>query len=298
MRKQNLLMWVIAVFIVFTAGHSLAQGNGKGPKISIVEDEVEQVDEKTKIKSKLSGPTEIQFLDETGKVKKKISLNSEIIYEPTEKDILKGVTKKGEMLKIKKLKIKSSKMSKNSKFIVITYETGERGIKHEDGSEELFSDGETEEATVELYDVKGTLLWKKELPKGRAASGDFMVSDNGETVVVKTWDSLYRLEEEAKNVIIIFDSEGREILRIPSKEEYAKNNEFEAHSIDNISSNGLYIAIYVNNNTRFYNLKNKKYWDSPKLYTIYSITDDGIARGSIGGYSTSKSIDLKQYIGD
>lgn len=298
MGKKKLLTWVMAIFIVFTAVDSLAQDNGKGPKISIVEDEIEHIDEKTKIKSKLSGSTEIQFLDETGKVKKKISLNSEIIYEPTEKDILKGVTKKGETLNIKKLKTKSSRMSKNSKFIVITYETGERGIKHEDGSEELFSDGETEEATVELYDVKGTLLWKKELPKGRAASGDFIVSDNGETVLVNTWDSLYRLEEEPKDVIIVYDKSGTEMLRIPSKEEYAANHKIRVLGNDTVSPNGQYVAVELRKNTRFYNLKNKKFWDSPNKYAIYSITDDGFAKGATSGYSKGEYIDLKQYIGD
>jgi hypothetical protein len=277
-------MWAMAAVMIFMSSNCFAEEAQKWPKIKAIQKTDQQ---------------EIQFLDNEGKVSKKISLESETAYETKTKQI--GQTKK--TYKVRNLISKMAGISKNGKFVLLSINTGERAVIGDNGQEEPIYDG-YETGKIKLYDVTGKVLWEKTLPEGRGASSERAISDNGEIVAVWTWDSTGEGKEQY-DIIIVYDKKGNEVLRVPSKEDRR-----DAHIQGDIilSPNGRYMAINIRyvyepgivTFTRFYNLENKKYWNSGTEYGVKKISDEGIAKARIGFSADSplKEFDIRGYLGE
>jgi hypothetical protein len=248
---------------------------------------------------------EVQFVDKEGKTTGKISLESDTNII-TRKQIIGGVEKNQ---KYKQIVYKHAIASENGKYIAIIEDAGDRAFIDEEQKEHLLYEGETT-GKVKLYDAQGKMLFEKQLPKGRGTSGKEVVAENGEAFAVNTFDTI-RETNEPRNIVFVFDKNGQVILTIPSKEDGKKYNVYE---LEKISANGKYLAVSLSSGTRFYNLKNGKFWDALREYNVKEIRNDGIIEAYYRnpaiketdsyekrvkeGILKENPIDLNKYIGD
>lgn len=232
---------------------------------------------------------EVQFIDKEGKLTSKISLHSE-----TNTVIKKNrIGKKETTSKYKQVVYKHAKISKNSKYLVIIENTGDKAFIDEEKKEHLLNDGETT-GKITLYDMQGKLLFEKQLPKGRETVDEEFLAENGDIFAVNTFDTTSKTDEP-KAMIFVYDKNGQEVLTIPTK---ADGGKFAISKIDKISDNGKYLIVRLSSGTRFYNLKNLAFWDSKKRYLIWNITNEGIVKVRDAETKETLTIDLKKFIGD
>jgi hypothetical protein len=243
----------------------------------------------------------VQFINNKGATEKEISL------EPESKVVLKkeraGKIEKD--VKVKQLINKNAKTSKNCEYIAVIENAMDRSYIDEQNKEREIYEGGEETSNISLYDQQGNLLYEQQLPEGQGAGGDILISDNGNVTALMTWNTAIEDRNEPKHLIHVFDRNGKEILRIPSIEDMDKYKKMNILEMQRLSPNGKYLAINTrlghNHNyfTRFYNLENKRYWDSSKNYYVYEISDDGLAVvGSKKFPGKESPIDLRKYIGE
>jgi hypothetical protein len=234
---------------------------------------------------------EVQFVDKEGKTTGKISLESETKFI-TKQNRISG---NNQTQKIKQIIYKHAIASKNGKNIaVIESATDIDFVDNEQKEHSFYGEGETTGKVI-LYDAQGKMLFEKQVPKGRGIYSGEVISENGEVIAVNTFDTI-RETNEPRDIIFVFNQYGKVILTIPSNEE---NSKYTVRGIEKTSQNGKYLAVTLSTGTRFYNLANGKFWDTPKDYYIYEIKDNGKAIvGSKNIPGKEDPIYLENYIGD
>jgi len=249
----------------------------------------------------------LKFIDSVGgKVIKEIPLDTiETVYE---EETLRGRGEK--KFRIKKEITRHAVLSKNGKFaVIVSNKKNASFIDSDAGGEEISFEGEgAATGRITVLNVAGETILDKELPKNRWVHFEPLISDNGEYVTVFTQLTSGRFPDdpEGRDMICVFDKNGKEILTFPTVKEYESGYK-AADTPDAISENGRYLAVTVELisegppyklMTRFYDLKRNTFWDSGQRYDVMDMRDDGIAR--VGGYDARDpvvEIDLKKYLG-
>jgi WD40 repeat protein len=277
MVKKKLLIWGMALLLVFTAGQTLAaQAEQKGARIELDEE---------------SETPKLKFLDEAGKSKKEISLKTEKRKGTVVEDRKDYVSGKFE---VEFEAIKKIKLSPNSKYALM-----------DNSTVEWFKiGGSTPNGKVILYDVNGNTLFEKKYPRGVGVLGypgqqRMIVSDNG-TVALITNDS----DEGIGNTTLhVYDKTGKELFTYPE----TTTEEFTIRPMGDMefSPNGRYLSADVEfqgvSVTVFIDTETKRHWKSDRTYGVYRISDDGRVEASY--YIAKKqsgriTIDLKQKLGE
>jgi len=277
-----------------------AETQTKHYKLKPTETKIKIVKPKNKI---IKGKDEIKFFDEKGKVIKRISMKPEIKIEEVE--VRRGSKTILKKQKIKKEIRKRAVLSKNGKFIGIVSNEHNIAVINEDGKEKSFKGEGGATGKITILDFKGKVLFEKKLSKNRWMHYKPLISDNAEYIVVFTQNES-AMPPEGRDIIYVFDKDGKEVLTFPTEKEYKLG--YRVSDIPRvISPNGRYLAIdieqYVPNKsspliTRFYDLKNNTFWDSGKRYVIFAISNNGIAKvnNPWDWKDKTREINLKEYL--
>lgn len=219
-------------------------------------------DRKKRIEVKQVKKPKLKFYSEKGVLIKEIDLANEESKGRVKET--RPLYKKGEF-DAKMVTVKWPNLSKQGKYAVVDNTT--------------FADaGYTVPIPkILLYDVRGNILFEKTLPLGEAIYGDLIgtmvVSDNG-TVAFRTNDG----EEGPKNErLYAYDRTGKQLLLYPEQ-----GQQTNVLRILKISLNGRYLAIRAEfehryERTVFFDLDNNLFWKSDKSYSVYELSDEGIA---------------------
>jgi len=262
-----------------TTGHeqSSAQTQKKSEGISETRPKKLAGSEKTKQKKQIIAEgQEIRFLDEDSRLLKKISLENKEEYK----------TREGK--KYKTIKRRRASISANNQHAVIVENERDGVLITETGEEKQLGETAKIRGKLFFYDGDGQMIFEKKYSEGRRA-GKIVISNSGVTAVLADTDGI----NEYAPVVYAYDKNGVELLEFPANDENEKPND-----IDNISSNGRYIAVRSGYpiTAVFFDLQNKTSWKADKDYIAYEISDDGIAEL---GYQLEPvvTVDLKQYLG-
>lgn len=286
MRKKNLLTWVTAVLLVFTAVHGFAQEEKKGPKIVLEEN---------------AQTGKLRFIDDTGKEVKTIQLAIPPAIE------IKEVRKKHSRLKkealIKEINEKRAVVSKDGKralLIEMSYETFVP-----ETAEEKKAIGDTDAdylsttSQIKLYDINGNVIWKKQASKNMNII-DAAISEDGEsTAFIQAYTMGGTDEGEPYEKLVVIDAAGKELFKFPDV-----RGKYRLRERVSMSPNGRYIAVnghieYAEEITLFFDLINKTSWQATERYRIKRISNDGVAEvGFIDASRGLTTIDLKKNLGD
>lgn len=265
MGKKNILTWVTAVLLVFTAVHGFAQEEKNGPKIVLEED---------------AKTPKLRFLDATGKETNMILLAIPPAIEIKEVRKKHGRLKKEALIKeINEKRAIVSKDGKHALLIEMSYETFVP-----ETAEEKKAIGDTDAdylsttSQITLYDVNGNAIWKKQASKNLNIV-DAAISDDGQlSAFIQAYMMGGTDEGEPYEKLVVVDATGKELFKFPNE-----RGKYRLRDKVSMSPQGRYIGVnghieYGEEITLFFDLKNKTMREEKRIFVISSIGDNGIAK--------------------
>lgn len=239
------------------------------------------------IKVKKLNPTRLKFLDEYGKLLREVPIGySTVVSTVGAETIVARKSLWGDKLKIgRKIeqRIMRNPMVASSQNAVVVSENVSNFAVAQSAMEEKLFDG-TEAAnlgvqgTLEYYNDKGNMVWKKNFDFNRAVSDGHFSEDGAEVAVIEGCEmncSSFKEKGIPLKRLIVFDSSGKEMLGVS-----LTSGTCQSYGGDLwLSSDGNFALVSCRSEKGWpksvlINITEKKYWRAPYLISIV-LDEDG-----------------------